>query len=264
MPVYIPCDKCQKRLKIPETVVGQAIKCPACAAVFKADPAKVLPAAESVPTAVLAEDEEVLPARKKVVSVEDEDQGLPKPRKKAAEPDDEDKVVPARRRAAVVEPDDDEEPPRARRRRAAEYDEEEYDEDDEDGRPGTPWYVMLPLLLLSFCAVGLALLWAIGFSWLDMEQGLDLAFESKMWVGIVAAGVITLLCLVFSLIRTRAWLRFLLVLVFLALGYGGSFAAVHWWKELPFGKEEQPVNSAPAPMPPGGPMGGRGGPVPPP
>jgi DNA-directed RNA polymerase subunit RPC12/RpoP len=43
MSVYIACDKCEKRLKIPETVVGRPIKCPACGSVFKAEPAKVQP-----------------------------------------------------------------------------------------------------------------------------------------------------------------------------------------------------------------------------
>ena len=43
MSVYIACDKCDKRLKIPESVVGHAIKCPVCGSVFKSTPEKVVP-----------------------------------------------------------------------------------------------------------------------------------------------------------------------------------------------------------------------------
>jgi hypothetical protein len=231
MAVYIACDKCQKRLKIPENVVGHSIKCPSCNAVFKADPAKVLPAEQPVHTAAIVEDEEVHPVPEKVAPVEEEDR--PKRRRKVAEPIDE---------------DDEPRPPR--RRRAAEYDDEEdedYEDEVEDGRRRTPWYVMLPLIILSFCAVGLALLWPLGFSWLAMDREVSLSFESRMWVGISAAIIVTLLCLVVSLISARGWLRFLIVLLLLAIGYGGSFAAVHWWKDLPFDKDDKPAVPLPAP-----------------
>jgi hypothetical protein len=255
MPVYIACDKCQKRLKIPENVVGHSIKCPACNTVFKADPAKVLPAEQPVHTAALAEDDEVRPARKPAAPAEDEGRVQPKPHKKAAAADDAEAAAPAKRKAAAAE-EDDEAPRRRRRARDYDEDEEEYDEEVEEGGRRTPWYVMLPLLLLSFCAVGLALLWPIGFSWLDMDRQLSsVSFDSKMWIGIVLAIVITLLCLIFTLIPARSWLRFLLVLLFLGLAYGGSFAAAHWWKDLPFGKEEK-APAAPHPMPgPGAPGG---------
>ena len=61
----------------------------------------------------------------------------------------------------------------------------------------------------------------------------------------------------------RAWLRFLLVLIVLGVGFGGSFATIHWWNSLPFVPDE-PVEgpySRPKPNPGGGgpPMGGGGG-----
>jgi len=248
MAVYIACDKCQKRLKIPDNIVGHSIKCPACNTVFKADPARVQPAAQPIHTAALAEDDEVRPVRQKVAPVEETDQVEPKPRKKVALPDDEDEVVPAGRPPAR---DDDDEPRRARRRRPADYDDEdeEYDDERADRKGRTPWYVTLPLLVLSFCAVGLAILWPLGFSWLTpaLDRGLTLSFEGRMWVGIVAAIVLTLLCLVVSLISARGWLRFLVVVLLLAIAYGGSFAAAYWWKDLPFGKEEkkEPVRLPP-------------------
>jgi hypothetical protein len=216
MPVYIACDKCHKRLKIPENVLGHSIKCPACNSVFQADPAKVLPAEPAVHTAALAEDDDVPVAR----------------RKKAA-------------------PVEDDEPPRARRRRRADYDDEDYEDEVEDGKARTPWYVMLPLLILSFSAIGLALMWPVGFSWLNVDHNVDLSFESRMWIGIAGAIVLTLLCLVVSLLSARGWLRFLIVLLLLAVGYGASFAVVHWWKDLGLGKEEKPA--APVNMPPQGP-----------
>ena len=229
MPVYIACDKCNKRLKIPENVLGRSIKCPACNSVFQADPAKVLPAEPAVHTAALAEGDDVPVARKKGPAP-------PKPHRKAAGPDDE-----------------DDEPPRARRRRRADYDDEDYEDDDyddeaEDGKVRTPWYVMLPLLVLSFCAIGLALMWPLGFSWLNVDRDVSLSFESRMWIGIAGAIVLTLLCLVVSLLSARSWLRFLIVLLLLAVGYGASFAVVHWWKDLGLGTEQQPaapVNNMP-------------------
>src|SRR5437764_8294178 len=98
MPVYIACDKCQKRLKIPDNVVGHSIKCPACNAVFKADPAKVQPAAQPVHTAALAEEDEVLPARKKAAPADDA-AVAPKPHKHVIEPvEEDDEPRPAGRR----------------------------------------------------------------------------------------------------------------------------------------------------------------------
>jgi hypothetical protein len=236
MAVYIACDKCQKRLKIPENVIGHSIKCPACNSVFKADPTKVLPAEQPVHQAALAEEDEVLPARKKAVPVEDEEAVEAKPHKHVVRP---------------VEEDD--EPRPARRRRRADYDDEDDDYEDEleETKARTPWYVMLPLLVLSFCAVGVALLWPLGFSWLDMDRTLTLSFEGRMWVGIAGAIVLTLLCLVVSLLSARAWLRFLIVLMLLAIGYGGSFAAARWWKDMGLGKEDKAPVTQPLPGPPG-------------
>jgi hypothetical protein len=274
MSVYIACDKCDKRLKIPEEVVGRPIKCPVCGSVFKATPEKVVPGEEAavapVRLAPAAHKEEgVVPIRKKPAVLDDEDEDMPKPRKKTAPAEDEEGIVPAVRKPAAVE-DDDEDRPARRRRRVA--DEDEAEEPAKKGKRRTAWYVMLPLLILSLCGAGLAALWTIGFSYLDMDRGLKHLgnFDTKVWIGVATAGAVTLLCLIFSLIPVRAWLRFLLVLFFLAVGYCGSFAAIHWWNELPFIPDEQkedPFNKNPPPngpiggmpMPPGG--GGRGGPM---
>jgi hypothetical protein len=263
MSVYIACDKCDKRLKIPDEVVGRAIKCPVCGNVFKSTPEMVQPAKAAAIAPV---------ASAPVAHHEDDDEDLPKPRKKAAALDgDEEAIAPTRKRA--VARDEDEEGIAPARKRAAVKDEddedaqevEEVEEAPKKGKRRTPWYVMLPLLVLSLCGAGLAALWAIGFTYLDMDRGLrSLTFDNKVIIGVATAGAVTLLCLIFTLIPARAWLRFLFVLFFLGLGYGGSFAAIHWWNDLPFvPQEKQPDIDLNAPLPgaPGGArMGGPGAP----
>ncbi|HEX5269501.1 MAG TPA: hypothetical protein VFW33_03390 [Gemmataceae bacterium] len=255
MSVDIACEKCDKRLKIPESVVGRAIKCPACGAVFPSTPDKV----ESVKAAAVApvatapaalEDEEEIVAVRKKPAVHDDGNGeaiATTPLKPVVD-DDGDEVVPAAAHTADDEDDDvavaaeAEEAPKKKRR--------------------TPWYVMLPLLVLALSGTGLAWLWVIGFTFLDMDRGLKwLTFDHKVLIGLATAGAITLLCLIFSLIPGRAWLRFLLVLFFLAVGYGGSFAAIHWWNDLPYIPNDQPDIDKNLPANP--PAAGRGG-VPPP
>jgi hypothetical protein len=281
MSVYIACDKCEKRLKIPEEVVGHPIKCPVCGSVFKATPEKVAPekAAAIAPVrlapAAHEDEEDIVPIHKKPTILDDEDEDRPKPRKKAAAVDeDEEGIVTAARRPAAIDEDDEDRPARPRRRAADEDEAEEAEAEEaaKKGKRGTPWYVLGPLVLLSLCGVGLAGLWTIGFSYLDMDRGLKFLsdYDTKIWIGVSSAGVIILLCLIVSLIPMRAWLRFLLVFFFLAVGYGGSFAAIHWWNQLPLPNEKQPdpVQNPPAngpmgmPMGPGG--GGRGAPMPPP
>jgi hypothetical protein len=329
MPVYIACDKCQKRLKIPEDVIGRSIKCPSCGSVFKADPAKaaaaVAPAPtpapkHSAPAALEDEPDDVVPPPRRPAALDDEDDDMPKPRKKAAaldeneeaeatprkkaaaldedeevavtprkkpaapaaedEPrpakrkagDDDDEPRPAKKRAAADE-DDDDRPARAKRRPADEDEEEKPEEDTKakKGKRGTPWYVLLPLLLLSFSGLGIGMLWSIGFTWLDLDRKVTLSTESKEWIGIGVAVHVTVFCLIFAMLPNKTWLRFLLVIFVLALGYGESFAIVYWWTDTPFGAEKPNTG----PMPAGGPQGagmqapgggggaGRGGGMPP-
>ena len=103
---------------------------------------------------------------------------------------------------------------------------------------------------------GVAMARLNGWDFIDVKPENSISYDTKMYVGIGVAGAVVLLCLFFSLIPIRSWLRFVLVLFFLILGYGGSIAAVHWWNELPFKSEEK------APEPPVAPPGGPGGPPP--
>jgi hypothetical protein len=240
MSVAIVCDKCEKRLTIPETVVGRSIKCPACGAVFKADPTKVQ-AAATRPAAAKPDGEDGAPAAAKLA--DDEARAV---KKKTAAEDEAVDVVPVKKSAVIIEDDDEPPPPRRRRgRRVDDYDDYEDDYDDEPrGKPVTAWYVMLPLIILSFSAVGLALMWPIGFSWLGMDKDVSMSNDARIWIGIGVAVHVVLLCLIFSLMPTRAWVRFVIVLLLLALAYGESWAVMHWWKQLPFGHEEKAAQPA--------------------
>ncbi len=203
---------------------------------------------------------------------EDEDDIVPATRKPAAVEDEDDGVVPALKKVPAAE-DEDDEPRPVKRKAVADEDAEEVEEAEEapkQAKRRTPWYVLLPLLILSLGGgAGLAGLWTIGFTYLDLDRGLRWItdYDHKILVGVISAAVVTVLCLLFSMIPVRGWLRFLLVFLILGLGYGGSFAAIHWWKELPIPEDPQPP---PSDMPPGGPMGGmqapggRGGPMMPP
>ncbi len=264
MSVFISCDQCRKRLKIPESVVGRAVKCPACGAVFKSSAAQVL----SPPHHPAAPDDEaalVAPARQPALALDDDEEDRPRPRKKAALLDDEPAEVSPVRRA-----DDDERP--AKRRPATRADDEEDAEELEleddlpkkKGKRRTPWYLMLPLLLLSFLGAALPWLWTVGFTFLQLDKAVALDFDDRVWVGVGSGVGVVLFCLIFSLLPLRAWLRFLLVFLTLGVVYGGSFAAVHWWKDLPVKQEKTlPANpkmqqGIPAAKPPG--MRGPGGP----
>ena len=112
--------------------------------------------------------------------------------------------------------------------------------------------MLLPLLILALSGIGIAFLWVIGFAWavhqswnpVNITAEKDINYDTKTIVGIAVGGAVTLLCLICALVPFRSWLRFVLVLFFLILGYGGSIAAVHWWKDLPFsmnGRNHAPV-----------------------
>lgn len=286
MPVYIPCDKCQKRLKIPENVLGRSIKCPACGSVFTADPEKATPAeAKSAPppaapprpapvahdeeepaaaraakkVAPLDEDEDApRPAKKKAVALDDEGAEDVRPAKKKAvveeddaeevrpakkKPADEDENVqearPAKKKAAVAEDEDEDEKPARPKKRPADADEEDEEaEKPKKGKRRTPWYVMLPLLILSFAAVPLAWVWTLGFAYAGMDKTMGIEFDTALWIGVASAGGLTLLCLIFSLIPARAWLRFLLVFLLLLLGYGASLGVMVWSDTQQSGKKK--------------------------
>lgn len=106
MPQVTTCPECEKKLKVPDNLIGRMVRCPGCSKMFKAE-------ADA--------DEAEAPPRSS--SRKDAVQERPEPRRRDREEDEEDD----RRRASKRDEDDDEEDDRPRRRR-------ERDEDD-DYRP---------------------------------------------------------------------------------------------------------------------------------
>jgi hypothetical protein len=122
MPVVVNCTKCQKKLKIPDELLGKKVKCPTCSAVFTAE------ASEGV------EEEKTIPkpaAKKPPVEDEDDDVPAPKAKRKPADDDDDEGVTskPSKRKTADDDDDEDEAPKRPSKRKAAD------DDDDEDDAP---------------------------------------------------------------------------------------------------------------------------------
>jgi predicted Zn finger-like uncharacterized protein len=109
----ISCPHCQKKLRVPENLLGQPVKCPTCSQVFTADPKAASgepPPEPARPTAVSRRREE-----------DDEDAPRPRRSRVAAEEDEEDDR-PRRRRPRYEEDEDDEDDDRAyRRRRRRDY-----------------------------------------------------------------------------------------------------------------------------------------------
>jgi hypothetical protein len=139
MPVVVNCTKCQKKLKIPDELLGKKVKCPTCSAVFTAE------ASEAV--------EEDRPAPKPAVKkppVEDEDDDVPAPKAKRKPVDDDDdegvSAKPSKRKTADDDEDEDEPPKKTSKRKVDDDDDEDEaprkkskrrddDDDDDDDRP---------------------------------------------------------------------------------------------------------------------------------
>jgi hypothetical protein len=100
MSILISCPKCQKKLKLAETLLGKKIKCPACAAIITVEgEASAAPPAD--------DDEEVprRPAKKAPPPSDEEDE------------DEEDRPRKKRSKAARDEEDDDDRPRKGRRKK---------------------------------------------------------------------------------------------------------------------------------------------------
>ncbi len=118
MPVVVNCTKCQKKLKIPDELLGKKVKCPTCSAVFTAE------ASEAV-----AEDRPApRPAAKKPPVEEDDDVPAPKAKRKPVDDDDDEEVSAKPSKRKVVDDDDEDEPPKKMSKRKS-------DDDDDDDAP---------------------------------------------------------------------------------------------------------------------------------
>ncbi|HEV3082162.1 MAG TPA: MJ0042-type zinc finger domain-containing protein [Gemmataceae bacterium] len=125
MPELIQCPSCDRKLRVPDNLIGKKVKCPSCSKTFVAAAAE-----EDLPTAPLLEEEEPPKAvrRKPPALPPPEDEGIEEPpsrprRRPAPPPEDEDEEE--------MQEEDEETRPRRRRRPLA----EEYAEEEEDDRP---------------------------------------------------------------------------------------------------------------------------------
>jgi hypothetical protein len=113
MPQFVSCPSCGRRARVPDALLDRPVKCPGCAATFKATPNK--PAAEKQGDE--GEDIEIVDDTATGYSVaDDEDEGR---RGRRRDDDDEDDRRPSRKRRSREE-DDDEVRPRKRKRRRQE------------------------------------------------------------------------------------------------------------------------------------------------
>ena len=139
MPEVVICPYCEKKARVPDSLLGKKVKCPGCGKAFQAEPSK--PAAPPPPSreekprrqeeAEELTDFEVVDEPEKRRSRREEDEDDDRPRRRSRRDDDEDDDRPRRRsRRDDDEDDEDDDRPRRRSRR----DEDEDDEDDDRPR----------------------------------------------------------------------------------------------------------------------------------
>ena len=152
MPIQVHCSACQRKLRVPETLVGKQVKCPACG--------------ERI--TIRAEGDEPAPP--------------PPERPKPPPPLPDDAIQPSKPKAAPSraksddEYDFDDEPPTKKRSKARWEDDDEDDDRDEDDddfgrrrslgrsikkrRPDVTWYLLPPaicLMITGFLGAGINL-----------------------------------------------------------------------------------------------------------
>ncbi|HEV3117170.1 MAG TPA: MJ0042-type zinc finger domain-containing protein [Gemmataceae bacterium] len=128
MPELIQCPKCNRKLRVPDNLLGKKVKCPSCSTTFTAAAGE-----EELPTAPLIEEEESPkvaprkpPPRPREEAIEERSE---RPRRRPRPPEDEDEEEDETE-ADDYEDEEEEERPR-RRRRPIDEDEDE----EEEGRP---------------------------------------------------------------------------------------------------------------------------------
>ncbi len=115
----VSCPECQRKLRVPNDLIGKLVKCPTCGHTFTADPVNQAPPPEPVAKA------ESRPARTSKVSRDEKDED---------EDEDEDRSRRRRLRSSRRDDDDEDDDDRPRRRKRFSRDDDE-DDDDDDDRP---------------------------------------------------------------------------------------------------------------------------------
>jgi predicted Zn finger-like uncharacterized protein len=124
----VSCPECQRKLRVPNDLIGKQVKCPTCGQTFKADPAAQAPA----PPPPAAEGK---PARtSKVGRDKDDDDDRAVARRRARDDEDDDDRSRRRSRSRRDDDDDDEDRPRRRRSRYSRDDDDDDDDDDDPRR----------------------------------------------------------------------------------------------------------------------------------
>jgi predicted Zn finger-like uncharacterized protein len=137
MPQIITCPDCERKLRVPDNLLGKKVRCPSCSVLFKAaagdigaeDPTEEPDAEPSVRRRPAVRDERYADSprsRRRHIDEEEEEDDRPPRRRRIDEKKEEDDRPPRRRR--IDEEEEEEERPRRRR------DEEDEDE-DHDRRP---------------------------------------------------------------------------------------------------------------------------------
>jgi len=148
MPEVVSCPKCQRKSRVPDTLVGKKVKCPGCAEIFTAIVNAPAPAKKEAEAKKRQEDEDegggyevVDDKKKKKRSRDDDDEDervsdKPRGRRSRADDDDDedDDDRPRRSRRSRADDDDDDDDDRVttRRRRRGRYDDDDDDDDDID------------------------------------------------------------------------------------------------------------------------------------
>jgi predicted Zn finger-like uncharacterized protein len=123
----VSCPDCQRKLRVPNELIGKTVKCPTCGHTFTADPTIQAPPPPPPPSP--AEDR---PARTSKVSRDDRDDD---------EDDDEERSRRKRRRSRRDDDDDDDDDDRPRRRSRSRRDDDDDDDDDRPRRRRRPRYL---------------------------------------------------------------------------------------------------------------------------
>ncbi len=105
MPILAKCPSCQRKLRVPDNLIGRKVKCPGCGRTLTAAQA------EDVPTVSRVDEEEDPPvARRREVPLPEEEEVVARRRRPAPPPEEDDEPPPE-------EADEEEPRPRRQRRR---------------------------------------------------------------------------------------------------------------------------------------------------
>ncbi len=139
MPIVVTCTNCDKKLRVPDDLLGKKVKCPGCGTIFLGKVADSPSHKDKPPTSVRSKER----APPKEEPEDDEEQSekttggvQSKPSQKGSRPkDDDDDEPPERpsRKGKKADEDDDDEDDRPSKRRKRKDDDD--DDDDDDDRP---------------------------------------------------------------------------------------------------------------------------------